>query len=322
MDPMPAADPTLTRVFVVLNPVARGAEGVRRAVLAAEPDATILTTTVADPGAGQARQALAAGASRIIVAGGDGTVRLVAGVLAGTGIPLGIVPIGTANLFARNVGLRPRRPDAAVATALTGRPRPIDLGWARLRTEAGWSGEQPFGVLAGIGHDAATVLDTRGWLKRRVRWLAYFESGARHLLRRPVPMEIAADAGPARSVAVWCVLAANCGRLPGGVRIFADATPDDGRLHTLLVPLTSPWQWLGVAAKGLLRLHRDVAALTYSEGRTLTVRPAEPTPAQLDGDAVAGVTELHVRIDPGALLVAGATTGVASHSITHRKADS
>ena len=76
----------------------------------------------------------------MVVVGGDGTVRQVAGALAGSGVPLGIVPTGTANLFARNVGL-PARLSAQVSTALTGTPTRSDVGWARFRRGAEWSGE-------------------------------------------------------------------------------------------------------------------------------------------------------------------------------------
>ena len=96
--------------------------------------------------------AIAAGAELVVVAGGDGTVREVAHGLARTGVELGIVPVGTANLLAHNLGL-PRTVPAAVQVAVAGRPRPVDLGLARVDD----SGDLPFVVLAGMGHDAATV---------------------------------------------------------------------------------------------------------------------------------------------------------------------
>lgn len=300
-------EPQPTRVFAVLNPARR--RWARAAVLLLEGAAargwplTVLTTTVDDPGTGQARAALDAGATLVVVGGGDGTVRLVGGALAGSGVPLGIVPLGTANLFARNLGLRPRALARNVATALAGRPRPVDVGWSRHRRGVDWSAEEPFLILAGIGHDAATVLATHAGLKRWLRWLAYFGAGAAHLFSPPVAMRLAVDGRPGREVRTWCVLAGNCGRLPGGVRVFPDARPDDGVLDTLVVPITRPWQWASVAAKGLLRLKRDVRALEYGRAHDISVRPLTPQPLQLDGDAVAAVDEAVWRVAASELIV-------------------
>lgn len=266
-------------------------------------DVTILLTTVEDPGPGQARRALAEGASAVVVGGGDGTVRLVAGVLAGSGVPLGILPCGTANLFARNLGLHPSRVRRNVRLALGGVSQVFDLGLARYRRGDTWSGEEPFLVVGGVGNDAATVLATPHGSKHRLGWLAYFSAGVRHLLRPALPMTVTADGTPAREVWTWCVLAGNCGGLPGGVRVFPDAEPDDGVLDTLLVPLRRPTQWLGVAAKGLLRLRRRVSALEYGRARVIDVRPAHPQPLQLDGDAVPAVDQAVFRVAPSALLV-------------------
>jgi diacylglycerol kinase (ATP) len=301
----PATHPV--RVFAVVNPVHRGAARARRslerAAAASGLELAVLQTTRADPGPGQARRALDAGAEVVVVVGGDGTVRLVAGEVAGSGVPLGIVPTGTANLFARNLGVRPWALRRNVATALAGTPHAVDVGWSRHRRGNAWSAEEPFLVVAGIGHDAATVLATHHGLKRRLRWPAYLIAGAKHLLSDPIPMHVAADGRHGRDVATWCVLAGNCGRLPGRIVVFPDARPDDGVLDTLVMPLTRWWQWAGVAAKGVLHVRRDVAALSYGRAHDLIVRPASPQPLHLDGDAVEAVDEARWRVAASALLV-------------------
>ena len=73
-------------------------------------------------------------AARVVVAGGDGTVREVASVLSRTGIPMGVVPIGTANLLSRNLGLRPQDLDSNIRHAITGHDRTIDIGRISLET--------------------------------------------------------------------------------------------------------------------------------------------------------------------------------------------
>lgn len=307
MGAMPPNDPEPTRVYAIVNPARRGSGRAAR-LLAAETARrgwalTVLRTTVAEPGATQARAALDAGASRVVVAGGDGTVRLVAGELAGTGIPLGIVAIGTANLFARNAGLRPGASRRAVAVACGGVRRPFDVGWSRHRRGSDWSTDEPFLVVAGLGHDAATVLATRARAKRALRWLAYLAAGALHLFRAPFEASVSVDGRAERSVRTWCVLAGNAGRLPAGVRVFPDAETDDGVLDTLVVPIRHPWEWAAIAAKGLLRLRRPVRALEYGRGREIVVRPVTPQPLQLDGDAVTDVAEVAWRVAASELVV-------------------
>ncbi|MFD1505650.1 diacylglycerol kinase [Georgenia yuyongxinii] len=141
-DPGPeeaADDPRTGPPAVVFNP-SKGADGeeLRRLVTRTAhdvgmPDPLWFETTVEDPGLGQTRAALEQGASVIIAAGGDGTVRAVAEGLAGSGVPMGLLPLGTGNLLARNLELPMSSRRDMVVTALTGRNRTMDLGW--LRTE-------------------------------------------------------------------------------------------------------------------------------------------------------------------------------------------
>ncbi|MPV89971.1 diacylglycerol/lipid kinase family protein [Georgenia ruanii] len=137
--PEKAADETRSGPpAVVFNPSKGDARAVRALVTQTATDVGMpeplwFETTVEDPGLGQTREALERGASVVIAAGGDGTVRAVAEGLAGTGVPMGLLPLGTGNLFARNLDLPLSSQREMVATALTGRNRVVDLGW--LRTE-------------------------------------------------------------------------------------------------------------------------------------------------------------------------------------------
>ena len=277
----------------------------RRARRSGWPEPLVLLTTPDDPGAGQARRALAAAPDLVVVSGGDGTVRHVAGEMAGTGVPIGIVPTGTANLLARNLGLPPRRPLPALRIALEGTTADIDVGLASVTTGGHpdrWSPDMPFLVMAGLGRDAQALSTVGPHLQRALGWTGYLVAGARRLLAPAVPMVLTTDTGT-RRVKVWTVLVGNCPRIPAGIEVFPAARPDDGVLDTLEVPVHAATDWLGVAARGLLHLRRDVPALVY--GRTTTVRlaPSRPLPLQLDGDVVAEVTEVRIRVRPGALTV-------------------
>src|SRR5260370_13252772 len=180
----------------------------------AEP--LLLPTSARDPGAAPAVRALGLGAAMVVGVGGDGSVRACAHVLAGTGVPVAIVPAGWANLVAGALGL-PGRLEAAVAVAFGGRDRSIDLASAA---------DVTFAAMAGIGLDAAVVGATPAMAKRLVGWPAYAAAATSQLHRRPATFTVQLGGGApvtrlARSVAVG-----DCRQLPGGVPVMADARLD------------------------------------------------------------------------------------------------
>jgi diacylglycerol kinase (ATP) len=168
-----------------------------------------LPTTVEDPGGGQARAALAAGAEVVLACGGDGTVRHVAQVLAGSGTALGLLPTGTANLLARNLAIVLDNTAQATRIALSGNNRAIDVGRLIIddRTE-----EQVFLVMAGMGFDAAIMAGAPHELKARLGSLAYVVSGVRALRGPRAPITLAVDGRPDPPLRVRTVVVGNCGR--------------------------------------------------------------------------------------------------------------
>lgn len=297
------------QVVAVVNPIKPASREARAEVIAAcaeadWPEPEFAETTLDRPGGPQAREAVAAGADLILALGGDGTVREVAYGVAGTGAQFGVVPLGTANLFARNMRILPARLSVVVRLALHGVMARVDLGLASFREYAGvgpWSHDLPFLVMAGIGEDARTVVETRDGLKSRLGWLAYLESGARHMLHRPIPMRVEFDEDGPEEVEAWTVLAGNCGRIPGGIEVFPDSLVDDGRLNVLQARIDTPLRWVGVAAQGLLKLRTPASGLHYRTARQVIVGPATPLPVQLDGDAYLPVGEARFRVWPRAL---------------------
>ncbi len=313
--PAPAAAPPLPapngpqRVALVLHPGKLNASAARRLVEAACSDAgwappMVLETTVLDPGYGQASLALRDGADVVIAAGGDGTVRAVARAMAHQDAVLGIVPLGTGNLLARNLGIPVSDIGASVRNALHGTSRRIDMGRVALRNDrTGTHTDHVFLVMGGVGLDAVVVAATKDDLKAKFGWLAYSEAGFRSLPGRRQRMLISLDGQPAQSRTVHSVLFANCGRLPGGIELIPDSTIDDGYLDVVVMSPRSILGWIWMGATIVLRPRKAIPVINYYQARRLTVTVPDPTQTQLDGDLSGAVTSLDVLIDPGALIV-------------------
>ena len=259
-----------------------------------------LQTTVEDPGGGQARNALAAGADVVLVCGGDGTVRQVAHVLAGSGTPLGLVPTGTSNLLARNLAIGLDDPARATRIALSGKNCAVDVGRVFIDDRAE---EQVFLVMAGVGFAAAIMAGASHELKSRLGPLAYFVSGMRALSapRASITLVVDGRVDPPRRVRT--VVVGNCGKLLAGLVLMPAARVDDGLLDVVAIGPKSIFGWLAVTTRVLGRRRRGHRIVQHWQGRTVIISAETPQQAQLDGDAVGEVRGLRMRVDPGALLV-------------------
>ena len=261
-----------------------------------EPPAWHLTSP-SDPGTAGARSARASEVDLVLVAGGDGTVRAVCAELVDSGIPLGILPLGTGNLLARNLSIPLDLADA-VDTALDGRPRPIDL----IEVHADDAPTDHCLVMAGMGADAAAMADTRDDLKRVVGAGAYVVAGLQAVSRPPFAATIAVGRAAPVEREPAMVLIANVGRLQAGIDVIPDARPDDGLLDVLVA---SP---KGVTDSALLTTRvlagaSDAPGAERAQGRSVVIETSEPVPYQIDGDAVGSCRRLQARVVPGAVLV-------------------
>ncbi|MGF9647948.1 diacylglycerol kinase family protein [Pseudarthrobacter oxydans] len=258
-------------------------------------------TTKEDPGVGQAKEALAQGADIVIAGGGDGTVRCVAEVLSGGNIPMGLLPLGTGNLLARNLGMDVTDYDGAMAGALAGTERKIDVVRAR-RSDP--EKEQLFLVMAGVGYDATIMADTDEELKHKVGWLAYVDAGIRNLPGKPVKATIVIDGQQAVRRGVRSVMVGNCGKVQGGLEIFPEAKMDDGLLDVaVLAPHHGRLGWLSVVAGMIGKGRGKDTAVEYFQGKTVEITLEHNDDYQLDGDHEGQGKHVLMSLDPGALTI-------------------
>jgi len=249
-----------------------------------------LITTPQDPGHGQARTAVESGAAVVFVCGGDGTVLAALGALAGTDTAMAILPVGTGNLLAANLGISTDLP-AGIQVALEGALRRIDLGT---------TDQQYFAVMAGMGFDARMLEATSETAKARIGWPAYLLGALRHLTDRPMRLRIRVDDGEPIHRRARSVLIANVGRLQGGVKLLIQAAPDDGLLDiAILTPHTlRHWAALGWA---VLRRRQQVPSMQVLRGAKVEILSNRPQPRQLDGDLIAPHHRLTAEIRPNIL---------------------
>jgi len=288
------------KVLVVVNAIAgRGlaAWAVPRFVAALRAEggeAEVRTTAARGDAALAAREAR--GVDAVVVAGGDGTVGEVLNGLDGSDLPLALLPLGTANLLARDLAI-PFDPEGAARVAARGVPRTIDAGVVA----AAGAEERRFVCVVGVGFDAAVVravaagrsggLGFRGWIGPvlRVGWTYAFPT---------IRVSIDGAAPVAATVAVAC----NTRNYGGLFTLVPDARPDDGRLSLCLVDARrrrSVFRYLWGAWRGTLARQSDVRTAAC---RAVSVESDGPVPVQADGDPC-GTTPVRIEVRPGAARV-------------------
>lgn len=257
----------------------------------------LFITHKAEDGTEAARRSALSGADLVVAVGGDGTVRCCAEGMVGTGVPMGIVPLGTANLLARTLRI-PAHPRAALRVALGAAgagpvlDRAVDLALAD---------GIPFTAMAGMGLDAAVVAATH--LKHQIGWLAYAVSGAAHLALPPATFTIALDDDEPFTRVARCVVAGNSGLLPGGFSLLPAARLDDGLLDVGVLAPAGPLGWARVAARVLVHSHHEDRQLERFRARRVQVTASRPLPREVDGEVIFAGRTLTMELRPGALVV-------------------
>jgi diacylglycerol kinase (ATP) len=243
---------------------------------------------------GCARRALDQGADLIFVWGGDGTVQRCIDALAGTAAVLAILPAGTANLLAANLGIPAGDLAAAVRTGLHGRRRRLDTGTL--------NGEH-FAVMAGAGFDARMIADADRTMKSRLGRLAYLYTGARNLSAGAVTATVEVDGENFFEGRVSCVLAGNVGKVVGGIPAFPGAQPDDGLLELGVVTAKNPAEWARTLARLALGKAEQSPFVEVARGQRFHVRFARKLPCELDGGARPAARDVRIAVEPRSITV-------------------
>ena len=249
-------------------------------------------TTPEDAGRGQAAQAMEDGAELIFACGGDGTVMAVVTALAGTDVAMAVLPAGTGNLLAANLGL--------ATDAATGVQVALDGG--RKRIDVGVVGDQCFAVMAGMGFDAEMLEGTSDTAKKHIGWLAYVGGAVKHLRNRPMRVRIVLDGGKPMPRHPRTVIVGNVGRLQGGVRLLTDASPDDGKLDVAILSPRNLGHWASLGWAVIRRSKRVPRMETYTAER-VEIISNRVQPRQLDGDLIDPGKSMKIHIKPRALLL-------------------
>ncbi|MGE9808820.1 MULTISPECIES: diacylglycerol/lipid kinase family protein [unclassified Janibacter] len=315
----------LKQAAIIINPSKVADDAALRARLTATctrlgwAEPLFIPTTVEDPGTGQAREAIEAGADLVCPLGGDGTIRAVAAALSGTRTPMGLLPSGTGNLLARNLDIPLDSLEAALELACTGRNRTLDLGWVSLdppaeaRADDEAQAQDPevgptverhlFLVMAGVGFDAAVMSSTSDEFKAKVGWPAYFAVGIRHLWDERIKVTFQIDDDKPVTRRIRTLVVGNCGKLTGGITLMPEAEVDDGILDIVVVAPKGVFGWGSVAGRVLAKSAKKSDRFDRYRGERVLVTTDEPREVQLDGDVVGSATQILVEVAAGALVV-------------------
>ena len=241
----------------------------------------------------EVRKALAHDADLIFIWGGDGMVQRCVDVLAGSDAAVAIVPAGTANLLATNLGI-PKDIEQAVEIGLSGRSRRIDVG--RINGER-------FAVMAGAGLDARMIGDADGGLKDRFGRLAYVWTGAKHLREKPFRAKIKVDGARWYDGEASCILLGNVGKLFGGVEAFEDAHPDDGVLELGVVSADGVREWAGTVARAVVGTAAKSPHAFTTKVHSVRIKLDRKVLYEIDGGDRKKVRSLRVEVEPEAVQI-------------------
>jgi YegS/Rv2252/BmrU family lipid kinase len=246
------------------------------------------------------REAIDGGADLLFVWGGDGMVQRCIDAVGDAPVALAILPAGTGNLLAHNLGI-PIDLAQAVDVGLHGARRSIDVGRV--------NGER-FAVMAGTGLDALMIRDADRSLKDRFGRAAYVWTGARNLRFEPFTAKVDVDGHRWFEGKAGCVLVGNVSKVFGGVEAFDDASPEDGQLELGVVTAKGALQWLRALARTAVGSADRSKFVRTTKARKIRVRLDRKLPYELDGGDKKPKKQLKIDVQPAAVSICVPETAV------------
>lgn len=265
----------MKKVLVILNPAAKSerARALGEKIGSLSPRITVRTTAATGDAREIARGARDEGFETVVAAGGDGTVNEVANGVAGSGARFGILPVGTMNVFASELGIPANNLAAAWGVIEAGHLRELDLPTAN---------GSCFVQLAGIGLDAEVVRLTTPESKKSLGPMSYLLTLAQ--IAAVPPPTIVLDPSDSRRREGSFVLVGN-GRLYGGPFVlFNDARPDDGLLDVLVFKKQSHWDVARYFQAVAFGSHANLPDVEYFQTKSMRAHSSAPVPVELDGE--------------------------------------
>lgn len=234
------------------------------------------------------------GYKHIVVCGGDGTIMEALQAIINTDIVLGIVPLGTGNLFAQNLDITGSRKEM-IERALFGKKQKVDVGKAN---------ETIFAIIAGIGFDAEVMKNAKREMKDKFGFLAYLYTGLQRLHRKANVYRITIDNKPPKVYKARSIMVANMGKLQGGIEAVPDAHSQNGMLRIGIVRASGVPAWLSLLGSAVLGNINKSPHYTLLEGQKIAIEPIKgPKHYQCDGNLFPPTKKLLVEIYPKAVTV-------------------
>lgn len=284
---------TSNRILVILNPAARGERASQLQTRIEDLSSRIVVrlTTSAGDAEDMAEIAVNQGYKTIVAAGGDGTINEVINGLAGRDVQFGILPVGTMNVFATELGIPQNNIPRAWEIIEQGFSRDVDLGIAN---------DEYFVQLAGAGLDAEVVKSTTPDFKKALGPMSYLINLAQVAARKPPTISITPFDGPRREGSF--VLVGN-GRYYGGPFVlFKDARLDDGLLDVLVFQNQSHWDLLRYMQAIAFGMHPELPDVEYFQTTGVNLESDQEVPAEVDGE-LSGSLPYTIRLAPTKLRV-------------------
>lgn len=267
----------MNKTIVILNPAAHSdrANRWREEVELLARDCPVRATEHAGEAESFARQAVDEGFSKIVAAGGDGTINEVVNGLAGSAAMLGLLPVGTVNVFATELGLPSHNLDACWEIIQSDHTRIVDLPSANGKY---------FVQLAGVGLDAQAVKETSLALKRSFGPLSYLISAAQIAARTPPRLFIESDNAPVRESSF--VLIGNGRHYGGPFPFFKHAVIDDGLLDIVTFKQLGYLEIIKYLQEVFFSSDIRLPEVEYFQTRRLRIRSEQDVPVELDGELI------------------------------------